>query len=217
MMKIAVASAVALLLLASACGPGGRTAEETLLSYMQAVQEEDLDSLFCLSAGAAEAPELGESEAERRAGFGDWARAQYDFYFEGRDLGRVELEGHGIVEAKLFTLGKGAFYSIDSVRTIDSGMLEVDIRVRFGYSRIDLSRLSPGTTFYLCGEPLGRIHSIVVPAFSRDVTVNVLESVVLRWNLVHRSASDLCSEGWAVSTVEPLEDMVSSETISWSF
>jgi len=103
------------------------------------------------------------------------------------------------------------------VRTIDSEMLEVETLIRFGYSRIDLSRLSPGTTFYLCGEPLGRIHAIVVPAFSREVTVDVLESVALRWTLVRRPASDLCAEGWAVAAVEPLEDRVSFETISWSF
>ena len=170
-----------------------------------------------MSAGAAEAPELGADEAERRSGFGEWAGAQYAFYIAGRNAGHVELEGHGIVEAKLFSLGKGAFYSIGPVRTVDAVTLEVETPVRFGYSRIDLSRLSPGTTFYLCGLPLGRVHAITVPDGSREVTVEVLASVTLRWTLVRRSASGLCPAGWAVVAVEPLEDSVGSELISWSF
>jgi len=217
MMKVLAASVVMVLLLASACGPGERTASETLLQFMEGVQEEDLDRLFCMSAGASAAPELGGDEIERRAGFGEWAAAQYDFYIAGRNAGRVELEGHGIVEAKLFSLGKGAFYSIGSPRTVGPETLEVETAIRFGYSHIDLSRLSPGTTFYLCGLPLGRVHPIRVPEVSREVTVEVLESVTLRWTLVRRAASELCPEGWAIAAVEPLEDSVGSEVISWRF
>jgi hypothetical protein len=217
MMKALATTALSLLLLASACGPGERTASETLLQFMEAVQEEDLDRLFCMSAGAAEAPELGGDEAERRAGFGEWAAAQYDFYVAGRNAGRVELEGHGIVEAKLFSLGKGVFYSIGHVRRVDPETIEVETPVRFGYARIDLSRLSPGTTFYLCGLPLGKVHPIRVPDLHEEVTVEVLESLTLRWRLARRAASELCPEGWAVAAVEPLEDSVGSEVISWSF
>jgi hypothetical protein len=217
MMKVLAALTVMALLLVSACGPGGRTVSQTLLSFMEAVQEEDLDSLFCMSAGAAEAAELGNSEAERRAGFSEWAATQYDFYIAGRNGGGVELEGHGIVECKLFSLGKGAFYSIGPVRTIDAETLEVETQIRFGYSRIDLSRLSPGTTFYLCGLPLGRVHPIRVPAVSEEVTVEVLESVALRWTLVRHPETGLCPEGWAVAAVEPLEDSVTAEVISWRF
>jgi hypothetical protein len=217
MVKFFVLLTVMALLLASACGPGARTVSETLLEFMEAVQREDIDSLFCLSAGATEAPELGSDEAERRTRFNDWARSQYDFYVAGRQNGRVELEGHGIVEAKLFSLGKGAFYSVGPVRRTDDDALEVETELRFGYSRIDLSRLSPGTTFYLCGLPLGRVHPIRVPAVSREVNVEVLRNVTLRWTLVRRRASALCPEGWAVAAVEALEDSASAEMIGWSF
>lgn len=216
-MRAKTIAILALLLLASSCGPGTRTASKTLLAFMDAVQNEDMDTLFCMSAGAAEARELGGSETERRAAFEEWARSQYDFYLEGRDGGRLELEGHGIVEAKLFSLGKGSFYDIVRIQSLDADTLDVETEVRFGYSSIDLSRFSPGTTFYLCGLPLGKVHAIRVPELPREVTVEVLESITLKWILVRRPASELCAAGWAVAGVEALQDSVSSETISWSF
>jgi hypothetical protein len=217
MMKVLTALPVTALLLVAACAPGERTASDALLQFVEAVQEQEMDRLYCMSAGAAEAPELGGDESERRVGFGKWAASQYDSYIAGRNAGHVELEGHGIVEAKLFSLGKGAFYSIGEVRRVDPDTLEVEMAVRFGYSSIDLSRLSPGTTFYLCGLPLGMVHAIRVPDFPQEVTVEVLESVTLRWTLVRRPASGFCHAGWAVAAVEPLRDSAASETISWRF
>jgi hypothetical protein len=211
----ALAAALAALCLA-ACGPGTRTAQETLIAYTEAVQAEDLDTLFCMSAGVAEAVELGADEAERRANFDAWAREWYRAYLDGRDAGWVEIGEHGIVLVKLFALGRGTFYSLTGVRPLGSDAVEVETRLRFGYSGLDLSRLSPGTTFYLCGEPLGRVHPIVVRPYE-EVSVKVLESVTVRWTLVRHPAFGGCAEGWAVAAVDPVTDSVDSETITWVF
>ncbi|NIV45673.1 MAG: hypothetical protein GWN46_01965, partial [Gammaproteobacteria bacterium] len=39
------------------------TAEETIILYASAVQNQDLDQLYCLSAGASDAEELGRDDA----------------------------------------------------------------------------------------------------------------------------------------------------------
>jgi hypothetical protein len=215
-------AALALILAATAllgrsCRPGARTASQVVLAFMDAVQQEDMDSLFCLSAGASEAPELGESPEERRANFESWARAQFDAYLIGRDEGWVELEGHGIVSVKLLSLGKGTYFRFGTVRTLDSDSLTVDTTLRLGYSGLDLSRLSPGATFYLCGVPLGKVHPILVPERSLDLEVEVLGSVTLRWTITRRPAAGDCPQGWAVASVTPLEETVSSEEIGWSY
>jgi hypothetical protein len=207
---------MACLLLLAACGPGARTAQDTLTEYTEAVQAEDLERLYCMSAGAAEADELGADDAERRANFEEWARGWYQVYLEDRDEGWVELGEHGIVLVKLFALGRGTFYSVSGMRTVGPGVIEVETRLRFGYSGIDLSRLSPGTTFYLCGDPPGRVHPIVVRPYE-EVSVEVLDSVTVRWTLVRHPAFGECPEGWAVAGAEVPPDSVSSETITWVF
>jgi len=201
----------------SACGPGDRTAQQALLPYIEAVQQEDLDALFCLSAGAADAPELGATREERRAAFGEWARDRYERYLEGRDTGRVEVDGHGIVLVKLFSLGRGTFYSILGAREVAESAIEVDTRLRFGYAGLDLSRLSPGTTFYLCGAPPGRVHPVVVPARHEEVGFEVLESITVRWTMVRLDAGTGCPDRWAVVSAEPLDETLVTESIVWEF
>jgi len=198
------------------CGPGSRTAQETLLSYTEAVQAEDMHALYCLSAGAANATELGSSPAERRTRFGGWAGAWYEVYREGRDSGMVDYGEHGIVLVKLFALGRGTFYNVTATRALGRDALEVETRLQFGYQRLDLSRLSPGTTFYLCGAPPGRVHPIVVEPY-REVSVEVLETLMLRWTLVREPATDDCPSRWAVASVEPVEDSDESVQITWVF
>lgn len=209
-------AAVALLALAAACTPGPRTAQQTLLDYTEAVQEEDLQALYCLSAGAASATELGADETQRRAGFERWARQWYESYLQGRDSGRVEFGEHGIVLVKLFALGRGTYYSITGIRSLGTDGLEVETRLRFGYRGMDLSRLSPGTTFYLCGVPPGRVHPIVVRP-NREESVEVLDTLTLRWILSREPETEGCPERWAVASVDPVEGSESTEQITWVF
>jgi hypothetical protein len=211
------ALAVVLLGLAlTACGPNVRTAEETLTAFMEAVQQEDLDQLYCLSAGASDALELGVDDEQRRAKFESWAREWYRVYLDGRDEGWVEIGEHGIVLVKLFALGRGTYYEMVGARALGDSAMEVQTRLRFGYPGLDLSRLSPGTTFYLAGPPLGRVHPIEVRPYE-EISVDVLQSVVVRWTLARRAPSERCPEGWAVAAAEPIEDSVRSESINWVF
>jgi hypothetical protein len=199
------------------CGPGERVAEETLLSYVEAVQSEDLDALFCLSAGTASATELGGSAEQRRSGFQTWANDRYARYLEGRDEGQVPLDGHGIVLVKLFSLGRGTYYRIVGVRKVGEDVLEVDTRLRFGYPELDLSRLSPGTTFYLCGMPPGSVHAVVVPEFHQEVSLEVLDTITVRWTLLHEPAAAGCGERWTVASAETVEGTAVAQSVVWEF
>ncbi len=205
------------ILLARGCRPGARTASDTVLAFMDAVQREDMEALYCLSAGASEAPELGDSEEERRANFEIWAWSLYDSYLAGRDEGWVQLEGHGIVAVKLLSLGRGTYFSFGRFRTLDSDSLTVETALRLGYAGLNLSGLSPGATFYLCGVPLGKVHAIRIPERGLEVDAEVLESVTLLWTITRRPAAGACPEGWAVASVAPLEESVSSEEINWGY
>lgn len=205
-----------LVLAAGSCAPGPRTAQDTLLRYMRAVQDEDLPALFCMSAGATRAEELGVAEEEREGNFQTWAREWYRVYQDGRDTGRVEIGEHGIVLVKLFALGRGTFYDVVGTRAAGPGTMEVDTRLRFGYSGIDLSRFSPGTTFYLCGSPPGVVHPVLMEPH-KEVSLEVLETVTVRWTLVREEASGGCPERWTVASAAPLDEGFGTERITWVF
>jgi hypothetical protein len=209
--------AAAGLMLAAGCGPTSRTAADAVLPYLEAVQAEDLDELFCLSAGAREAEELGSTVAERREAFEAWAGSQYEAYLEGRDAGLVEPEGHGITLVKLFSLGRGTFFTIGAVRPAGEGGMTVRTHLRFGYRRINLSGMSPGTTFYLCGAPAGVVHPVRVPSRPREVSLEVLESVSVDWTLVRSEPSGECPGGWNVVSAVPVEGSEQSTTMTWEF
>jgi hypothetical protein len=199
------------------CGPGTRTARSTIEPFLRTVQAEDLDRLFCMMAGAADSNDLGQDEASRRAGFRAWARAQYDAYYEGRDLGQVELDEHGITPVKLFSLGKGTYFDLTEARRVAGGAIQVRMDLRFGYASIDLSGFSPGTTFYVCGAPLGRVHAIRKPRASSEETAEVLDRLSLEWTLIRNDAIGECPEGWAVASVVPLEETVATKNVTWAF
>jgi len=212
---LVAAAMIALACAHAGCGPGERVAEQTLVDYVEAVQSEDLDALFCLSAGTASATELGETAGQRRAGFEDWAHDRYARYLEGRDEGEVPLDGHGIVLVKLFALGRGTYYQVTGTRGVGDDGLEVETRLRFGYPELDLSRLSPGTTFYLCGTPPGTVHPVVVPAFHREVALDVLDTITVRWTLLREPAEAGCDERWTVASVEPVEGTAVARSVVW--
>ena len=198
-------SLVCVALTAGACGSPAPTPSEALVAYMRAVQERNHDVLYCLSAGAAEAQELGADAAARRVAFASWADAHYLAYEEGRDQGFVELDQSGIRAVKLMALGRGTFFTPGTAHEPGADAAAVRTELTFGYGHLDLSRLSPGTTFYLCAEPVGATIPVRVPAGHREITVDVLEHLALDWSLIRTEGSDGCAPGWAVAGVEPVE------------
>jgi hypothetical protein len=214
---LAVTALVWASIAAPACSPGARTGSETLREFYRAAQEQDVDRLYCLLAGASEAAELGASENERRAGFESWARAYYEAYETGRDAGRVELDEQGLVLVKLFSLGRGTFVSQGAIRASGPDTLVVETRVRFGYAHIDLSPFSPGTTFYVCGAPIGRVYPLRVPVGSREVSVDALEEVMVAWTLVRSPAAGGCPARWKVAAGEPVEGSATTREVTWVF
>jgi hypothetical protein len=204
-------------LLAVACSPGPRTPSETVREYYDAVQGRDFDRLYCLMAGVSEAVELGTTEAERRDGFERWARAYYEAYEAGRDEGWVGLDEQGLALVKLFVLGRGTFVTHDRARPAGPDAVVVESRIRFGYAHIDLSPFSPGTTFYVCGAPVGRVYPIRVPVGSGEVTLEVLDGVRVAWTLVRVPAAAGCPGGWRVASGEPVEGSATTIEITWVF
>jgi len=206
------------LLVLAGCGQTGPTASESVEEFIEAVQSHDLDSLYCLMAGASDAEELGADEAERRAGFESWAQALYDSYTEGRDEGRVDLDEQGLVLVKLFSLGRGTYFAHMGSRAAGPDVRVLTSEVRFGYANADLSRFSPGTTFYVSGAPVGRAHAIRVPSGSEEVTVEVLTHVQLEWTLLRTApGAGRCSGRWAVASLTWVEGSEHSTEVTWVF
>jgi hypothetical protein len=215
-----VSSALAVILaplLAAGCGPGRNVAGDTIEAYLYAVQEEDLDRLFCLSAGAAGNPGSGPDAGSRREAFEGWATAEYDAYLDGRDRGFVDLESSPIPVVKTFTLGKGTFFRVDRVVPAGEGVSTADMTIRLSYASLSLADLSPGTGFYLSGVPLGTVYRVRVPRFGGEVQHEVLDEVRVRWTLTREAAADGCPEGWKVYEAIPDPATVTAQTVTWVF
>ena len=206
-----------LALFLSACGPGAQQTADSLNAFFAAVQAQDLDELYCRMAGVSEAGEPGASDAEQRAAFDAWALAYYAAYEEGRDAGRVDLDEQGLVLVKLFSLGRGTYVKHGISRSLGSDAALVESRVRFGYAHIDLSPFSPGTTFYVCGLPVGRVHPIRVPAGSLEVSVDVLDSVSIEWTLLRTPETESCSGGWKVAAARAVPGSEVAAEVTWIF
>jgi hypothetical protein len=206
-----------LVLFSVCCGPGTGIGHRVLDPFLADVQNENLDGLYCQMTGASESEDLGADDEARRAGFEVWARTLYDAYEQGREEGWVELDEHGISAVKLFALGKGTFFEISEARQVGPDAIRVRMELRFGYASIDLSRFSPGTTFYVCGVPPGRVHAIRKPAGRAEESAEVLDRLSLEWTLVRKPAAGGCPEGWTVASVVPVEQAWSSRQVTWVF
>jgi len=191
-----------------ACGPGTPTGERTVFSFVEAVQSEDLDRLYCLTAGDAPVD---------RDEFAGWVRARYDAYLEGRERGEVELDGSGIALVKLLTLGRGTFFTLRGTRAIPDGGLVVSGTVRLAYAHIPLSGFPSGTTIYLAGTPPGRVRPVRIPARSEEITVEALETLDLVWTLVGTPGDRGCLDEWAVASVAPVDGTARTVEITWIF
>lgn len=202
---------------AAACREPRSTVDQTIVQYAGAVQAQDFDRLFCLSAGAAGAEELGADPAERRANFRTWAEARYETYLLGRDEGRIDLADEGILVVKAFSLGRGTFATYEPAQSPDADTRLVRSDLRFGYGQIDLSRFSPGTTLYLGSVPLGRVLPIRIPRGFREVSLTVLESVSVDWGMLRMPPADGCPGGWAVASARPLTETATTTELTWVF
>lgn len=192
-------------LLWAGCAPSGRSLEEAIAAYADAVQHEDLDSLYCLSAGASDRP-----------AFESWARAHIEAYLDGRDAGRVELSDNPVRLVKLFALGRGTFYQVGSVREVGGGVA-VKTSLRFGYAHQDLSRFSPGTTVYMSAASPGRVLSFRVPAGPGELTLTVLETIDVEWILARAPKTEDCDTGWAVVSTRPVDGTERTNEITWIY
>jgi hypothetical protein len=190
---------------------------EAISRFVRAVQAENMDALYCLLAGAAEAKELGADPEERRAGLESWVESRYEAYAQGRERGQVDLDEQGISLVKLFALGKGTFVTHRGSRSAGSGVVVVESEVRFGYAHVDLSGFPPGTILYFCGVPPGRVQPVRIPAASAEVTVELLDAVRIEWTLMKTQASPACRAGWAVASAAPIDGSARATTVTWSF
>ena len=190
---------------------------DAVVEYMAAVQAHNLDRLYCLSTGAAGPEEPGGESDRRRDDFRAWAEAQYDAYSEGRDLGRIELEDNGILVCKAFALGKGTFVSYGPPRSSGADSVRLVTELRLGYGQLDLSRLSPGTTFYLSGTPVGRILPVRVPSRPTELTLDVLDTLKIEWTLVRGQSTERCPDVWTVAGARPLPESATTLEATWNF
>jgi len=214
--SIVFLSAFAVALLLAGCA-NERSPRECLLEFTRAIQDRDGATLFCLSAGAAGSDSLGADPEARRDGFERWLEAELLVYEEARDAGPIELSGHGVRLVKLLALGRGTYYQEVARSGMGDGGLFLRTRLDMAYSQIDLSGLSPGTTFYVAGAPIGRVVPVVVPAQAKEIRVEALESVMVDWTLLREEAVDGCPAGYKIVSVEPVESSVQTRSLTWSF
>jgi len=198
------------------CAPGRAVAEDVLTRFVDAVQQEDLDTLYCMLAGASASEGTPADPQAQRAEFDRWAASRYLEYERMRDAGGGDLGGDGLLLVKAFALGKGTYYSVDTA-TFGEATLTADVSVTFAYGQINYAGLSPGTTFYVAASPPGRIKAIRIPHGSDSITEEVLESLTARWELARVQATPACPAGWAVVSVEPVPGSETTSRVTWIF
>lgn len=200
--------ALACALMGVGCIPGEPTARTVIERFVNAVQDEDLRALRCLLSGASRSDP---------AAFEAWVRSRYRDYLEGRDRGSVDLAGDGLVLVKAFALGSGTYYSIVETDYRGGGELIARTVVRFGYGHTNYGVFSPGTTFYLAGDPVGSIVAVRVPYEPREITREVLDSVELEWALANVTGERGCPDGWVVESVRPVPGSEATAIVTWPF
>ena len=98
-------------------------------------------------------------------------------------------------------------------------MLLLRTRLDMAYSQIDLSGLSPGTTFYVATAPdrargAGRRSC----KQAREIRVEVLETVMVDWTLLREEAkSTAAPAGYKIASVEPVGSSAQTRSLTWLF
>jgi len=194
-----------------------RSPGESLLDFTRAIQDRDSAKLFCLSAGAAGSESLGLDPETRREAFGRWLDAELLAYEEARDEGASELTGHGIRLTRLFALGRGTFYQEVSRTAVGADGIRLRTRLDLAYAQIDLSGLTPGTTFYLATAPVGRVVPVVIPSGAKEIGVEALDTVMVDWTLLRQGEVDGCPAGYRIAAVEPVAGSGRTRSFTWVF
>ena len=204
--------ALVLACLASCGGAGDDLAlQRTLSDWFEALHESDFEALARVDASA---PLDREGEFFRA-----WSRAverSFEEYERARERGTFECDaqGYGIVRAAL--LGRGAFWEQVERRATREGIL-LRLRINFGYGDINFRTLSPGTTIYLLGHPLGTVHRIVLGRGERR-EMDVLEHLEVEVLLV--DDPEIRVEGdarYKVSRLTWLPETAEHRTVLWEF
>ena len=201
-----------------ACQSPSGQAEDVLGRYFRAVQDGDLAELRCLIDPGRVGPE--STALTGVTGEEEWVRiylmGQIEVYERGKEIGYVPLEGDPARTVKLFSLARGAYYDVLRVQRRD-GELHVTTEIRSAFSHIDLSGFTPGTTLYLGGAPAGKVEAVVVPRFSGDVSVSVLDRIEVVWRLVPVAADGGCPRGFRVQDATPVEGSEHVTHTTWTF
>ncbi len=202
----------ALATVAAGCTPGRRTAGEVVFPYIDAIQQGNLEAVWCLYAGSA-----AGTAASDRAAFQAWARSRLVAFDRGKSAGSVDLGDDGISLVKAFGLGTGTLVGIASVRSAGSGELVVDTPATFHYEQIDASSLPPGSTFAVSVLPLGKMVTVTVTGGSGKTTLDALKTATIRWTLKRMPRKDGCGSDWGVASVAPLAGSATTAPTTWTF
>ena len=183
------------------------------VKWMRGIQQND--GTFPLQKPEADDPRRirGRDPSDMWAG-GPWNKGAHALCVYTLAACDVQLDDS--VLAKAFALGKGAYYTFESIRHAGDAIV-VDMHVRFAYGDIDITGFPPGTVFYACGAPLGRIEALTIPRGAGSVDADVLATVDVRWTLVPAAATADCPERLTVALVEALPESATSQEITWEF
>jgi hypothetical protein len=199
-------AAAAVLLAASACGPGRRAAGEAIFPYIDAVQTSNYETLRCLYAGSSSpGPE-----------FNSWVDGRLAAFDEGKARGHVGFESDGIAMIKALGLGTGTLLGIASV-TSKGDELEVLTPATFNYDEIDAPALPNGATFLVAVLPLGTVTTVKVREGSGRMTLDPLKSLTLRWTLRRIAPEGGCGSEWGVSSVATVPSSAKTVRVEWRF
>ena len=197
----------------ASCGGGAddRVLQGTLSDWFEALHEDDFEALARVDASAP---------LDREGSFFvAWSRAverTFEEYERERDTGTFEPDpqGYRIVRAAL--LGRGAFWEQVSRSETDEGIL-LTLRINFGYGDINFRRLSPGTTIYLLGYPLGSVHRIVLGRGERR-EMEVLEHVEVEVLFVEDPDTRVEGDArYKVARLTWIPESAEHRTVLWEF
>jgi len=79
---------------------------------------------------------------------------------------------------------------------------------------MDLSGLSPGTTFYPCGVQARRVHRIQ-PAGRGEESVELLDRVAPEWTFLRSEAGFGLPARWTVASPARVERGAARRRVSW--
>ncbi|MDX1389879.1 MAG: hypothetical protein R3344_11855, partial [Acidobacteriota bacterium] len=56
-----------------------------------------------------------------------------------------------------------------------------------------------------------------IPSGAGEVTVEVIDTIVIRWTLARSKETASCPEGWTVAEVASLDDTAITTEVTWEF